>query len=92
MTFPLIENNHAPEILADDAPFIAVANGLATITLTRLRYDNTERGKGKQNRYVVARLTMPAAVALSTARSMVDYLEKLASPPVIEAEAPTTVQ
>ena len=75
------ENITAPEIFADDSAFISIHNGIATLTLARMRHDNSPEGGGRLKNVVVGRISMPALSMLSSARGIVAYMERMAGGP-----------
>ena len=72
---PFVENLQAPELFASLAPFFSIANGVVTITLASLRWDNAV-SPGEQKLVAVARVTMPIAGASGLAIGLHTFLEK----------------
>ncbi|MCB8880113.1 hypothetical protein ACELLULO517_07690 [Acidisoma cellulosilytica] len=76
-----IEDLKAPELTADDIPFVSFNAGMLTLVLTRLRHDNDKQGEPV--RVVVGRVTIPRQTADTIVGNIKAYLEKnplIASP------------
>lgn len=75
---PYVEDIHAKEIYADGTSYVAVQNGLVSITLVRHRYDNSKEGNGELKAVVIGRLTMPVGGVLGMVTGVGNYLSALA--------------
>jgi hypothetical protein len=70
-----IDNQHAPEVFADNATGFFVAGGCIRITFESVRV-NHATSPGPLNRVVMARLVMPIQGAQGLASGLYDFLKK----------------
>lgn len=87
---PIRENLGAPEILADEAAFFSVNNGLLTMTLTRQRFEHAPSGSSTPVRAVVARITLPLQGGIALGWGLGNYLHQLQAQVATETAQPPT--
>ena len=71
----VVENLHAPEIFASDVPNFSIGNGVVTLTLASLRFDNAV-APAEKHLVTVGRVVLPIASARALATGLHSFLEQ----------------
>ncbi len=71
----IVENLHAPETFVSNVPNFSIGNGVVTLTLASLRFDNAVT-PAEQHVVTVGRMVMPIASARVLATSLHNFLEQ----------------
>ena len=82
---PVLDNVFGPEVFASTAAFFAIGDGVVTITLASLRFDNSTT-PAERKLVVVGRLVMPISGAQGLALGLHDFLEQKGINAVSQAE------